>query len=155
MGWLRWVGCLKIYVSLQNIGLFCRSLLQKRPIFLSILLIVATPYVYIHIWITFAHMIWGVRMCVNACVWNVCVYMYIYTHTYIYIQQPPAHISRSWAHHEIHIQTHTFTQTHTSAHIRIYAKILSSSFIYKKIELIFRSTLECLTCRGLGLGVRV
>ena len=44
MGWLRWVGCLKIYVSLQNIGLFCRSLLQKRPIFLSILLIVATPY---------------------------------------------------------------------------------------------------------------
>jgi len=44
MGWLRWVGCLKTYVSLQNIGLFCRSLLQKRPIFLSILLIVATPY---------------------------------------------------------------------------------------------------------------
>jgi len=44
MGWLRRVGCLKTYVSLQNIGLFCRSLLQKRPIFLSILLIVATPY---------------------------------------------------------------------------------------------------------------
>jgi len=32
-------------VSLQNTGLFCRALLQKRPIFLSILLIVATPYV--------------------------------------------------------------------------------------------------------------
>jgi len=45
MGWLRWVGCLKIQVSLQNTGLFCRALLQKRPIFLSILLIVATPYV--------------------------------------------------------------------------------------------------------------
>ena len=44
MWWLRWVGCLKIYVSLQNIGLVCRSLLQKRPIFLSILSIVATPY---------------------------------------------------------------------------------------------------------------
>jgi len=44
MGWLRWVGCLKIQVSLQNTGLFCRALLQKRPIFLSILLIVATPY---------------------------------------------------------------------------------------------------------------
>jgi len=28
MGWLRIVGCLKIYVSLQNIGLFCRSLLH-------------------------------------------------------------------------------------------------------------------------------
>jgi len=49
MGWLRWVGCLKIYVSLQNIGLFCRSLLQKSPIFLSILLIVATPYVFSHV----------------------------------------------------------------------------------------------------------
>ena len=44
MGWLRWVGCLKIQVSLQNTGLFFRALLQKRPIFLSILLIVATPY---------------------------------------------------------------------------------------------------------------
>jgi len=46
MGWLRWVGCLKIQGSLQNTGLFCRALLQKRPIFLSILLIVATPYPY-------------------------------------------------------------------------------------------------------------
>jgi len=44
MGWLQWVGCLKIQVSLQNTDLFCRALLQKRPIFLSILLIVATPY---------------------------------------------------------------------------------------------------------------
>ena len=44
MWWLRWVGYLKIQVSLQNTGLFCRALLQKRPIFLSILLIVATPY---------------------------------------------------------------------------------------------------------------
>ena len=48
MGWLRLVGCLQIYVSLQNIGLFCRSLLQKGPIFLSILLIVATPYHWQH-----------------------------------------------------------------------------------------------------------
>ena len=45
MGWLRLVGCLKIYVSLQNIGLFCRALLQKRPIFLRSQIIVATPYV--------------------------------------------------------------------------------------------------------------
>jgi len=48
MGWLRWVGCFKIQVSLQNTGLFCRAFLQKRPIFLSILLIVATPY---QIWV--------------------------------------------------------------------------------------------------------
>jgi len=45
MGWLRLVGSLKLYVSLKNIGLFCRALLQKRPIILRSLLIVATPYV--------------------------------------------------------------------------------------------------------------
>ena len=28
MGWLRLIGCFKIYVSLQNIGLFCRALLH-------------------------------------------------------------------------------------------------------------------------------
>jgi len=44
MGWLRLLGSLKSYVSLKNIGLFCRALLQKRPIILGSLLIVATPY---------------------------------------------------------------------------------------------------------------
>jgi len=37
------------FVSLQNIGLFCRSLLQKRPIFLSILLIVLSNVLYIRL----------------------------------------------------------------------------------------------------------
>jgi len=32
MGSLRLVGSLKLWVSLQNVGLFCRALLQKRPI---------------------------------------------------------------------------------------------------------------------------
>jgi len=44
MGWLRLVGSLKLYVSLKNIGLFCRALLQKRPIILRSLLAKATPY---------------------------------------------------------------------------------------------------------------
>jgi len=44
MGWLRFVGSLKLYVSLQNIGLFYRALLQKRPIILRSLLAEATPY---------------------------------------------------------------------------------------------------------------
>ena len=43
MGWLRFVGSLKLQVSLENIGLFCRALLQKRPIILRSLLIIATP----------------------------------------------------------------------------------------------------------------
>jgi len=42
VGWLRLVGSLKLYVSLENIGLFWRAFLQKRPIILRSLLIVAT-----------------------------------------------------------------------------------------------------------------
>ena len=41
-GWLRLVGSLKLKVSLQNMGLFCRALSQKRSIILRSLLIVAT-----------------------------------------------------------------------------------------------------------------
>jgi len=45
MGWLRWVGCLKTYVSNAKEP-YKRDLYSaKRHIFLSILLIVATPYV--------------------------------------------------------------------------------------------------------------
>ena len=44
MGWLRLVGSLKLYVSFAGYSLFYRALLQKRPIILRSLLIVATPY---------------------------------------------------------------------------------------------------------------
>ena len=44
MGWLRLVGSLKLSVSSTEYSLFCRALLQKRPIILRSLLIVATPY---------------------------------------------------------------------------------------------------------------
>ena len=43
MGWLRLVGSLKLYVSLENIGLLCRALLRKKRILLRSLLSVATP----------------------------------------------------------------------------------------------------------------
>jgi len=43
MGWLQLVGSLKIYVSFAEYRLFYRALLQKRPIILRSLLIVATP----------------------------------------------------------------------------------------------------------------
>jgi len=43
MGWLRLVGSFKLYVSFAEYRLFYRDLLQKRPIFLWSLLIVATP----------------------------------------------------------------------------------------------------------------
>ena len=47
MEWLGLVGSIKLYVSFAEYRLFYRSLLQKRPIILSILLTKATPYVII------------------------------------------------------------------------------------------------------------
>jgi len=44
MEWLRLVGSLKGQVSFAEYRLFHRTLLQKRPINLSIILLVATPY---------------------------------------------------------------------------------------------------------------
>jgi len=45
MGWLRFVGSLKLQVSFAEDSLFYRALLQKRPIILRKLPIVATPYI--------------------------------------------------------------------------------------------------------------
>ena len=47
VGWLRFVGSFKFYASFAEYGLFDRALLQKRPIILRSLLIVATPYIEI------------------------------------------------------------------------------------------------------------
>ena len=44
MGWLRLLGSFKLQVSFTEYRLFYRALLQKRPIFLRSLLIVAIPY---------------------------------------------------------------------------------------------------------------
>ena len=44
MGWLRFVGSLKVQVSFAEYTLFYRALLHKRPIILRSLLIVATPH---------------------------------------------------------------------------------------------------------------
>ena len=43
MVWLRLVASLKLYVSFAEYSLFYRALLQKRPIILRSLLILATP----------------------------------------------------------------------------------------------------------------
>jgi len=43
MGWLRLVGSFKLQVSFAEYRLFCRALLQQRPILLRSLLLVATP----------------------------------------------------------------------------------------------------------------
>ena len=46
IGWLRLVSSFKLQVSFAEYTLFYRALLQKRPIILRSVLIVATPYTY-------------------------------------------------------------------------------------------------------------
>jgi len=46
IGWLWWAGAWKLQVSFAESSLFYRALLQKRPIILRSLLIVATPYLH-------------------------------------------------------------------------------------------------------------
>ena len=48
MGWLQVVGSIKLQVSFAEYRLFCRALVQKRPIILLILLTEATPYLCSH-----------------------------------------------------------------------------------------------------------
>ena len=48
VGWLPLVGSSKLYVSFAEYRLFYTPLLQKRPVFLRSLLIVATPYTYMY-----------------------------------------------------------------------------------------------------------
>jgi len=58
MGWLRLVSSLKLQVSFAEHRLFYRALLQKRPVILRSLLVVAAPYVYrvYHVIIHVRHM---------------------------------------------------------------------------------------------------
>jgi len=43
LGWLRFVGSLKSWAFFAEYSIFCRAFLQKRPVILRSLLIVATP----------------------------------------------------------------------------------------------------------------
>jgi len=103
MGWLRLVGSLKLQVSLENIGLFCRALLKKRPIMLRSLLIGATPYTYAS----------GLSLVQSSCLaqrfvcvlLHMCIYVYIYVHSHLH------------THMYIHIWTYNYVQTHMYIHI--------------------------------------
>ena len=86
MGWLRLVGSLKLYVSLENIGLFCRAILQKRPIFLRSLLVVATPYLdtHTHTRIRYIHTHIRTYMYMYKYIY-MCIHIYIYIYIFIYV----------------------------------------------------------------------
>jgi len=59
MGWLQLVGSLKLQVSFAEYHLFYRALLQKRPVILRSLQVVATPYC------TLAHMKESPHHCIH------------------------------------------------------------------------------------------
>ena len=91
MGWLRLVGSLKLQVSFENTGLFHRALLQKRPIILRSLLIVATPHMHFMwtvVWILariYGHGQYGsARKCKCARFHN-CMTLLIISFLYVYI----------------------------------------------------------------------
>jgi len=66
MGWLRLVGSLKLQVSFAEYRLFSRALLQKKPIILRSLLIVATPSMDIPSACHSMH--YHTHTCVTACI---------------------------------------------------------------------------------------
>ena len=66
MAWLQLVGSIKLQVSLAEYSLFYRALLQKRTVILSILLTVATLYMYL---------MGQVYVYVNK---YICIHVYVY-----------------------------------------------------------------------------
>ena len=81
MGWLHLVSSLKLQVSFAQYRLFYRALLQKRPIILRSLLMVANPYMKTskqiwkiskHIWKQQNHIFVFVRVYVCVGGYNMC-----------------------------------------------------------------------------------
>jgi len=79
MGRLRLVGALKLWVSFAKEPYERDDILQKRPIILMSLLIVATPYGFasgcgfLYSYSSLLSVCVCVCVCVRVCVWCVCV----------------------------------------------------------------------------------
>jgi len=69
MGWLRLVGSSKLYVSFAEYSLFYRTLLQKRPMLLNSLLVVATPWALLNVWmcVYIKMLLHCARVCCSVC----------------------------------------------------------------------------------------
>jgi len=95
MGWLRLVGSLKLQVSFAKEPYKRDYVLQKRPIILRRLLIVATPYLYLCKCImniyTHRYIYTNIFVCIHICICTcICIFTcihtyYIYIHAYAYI----------------------------------------------------------------------
>ena len=139
MGWIRLVGSLKLHVSFGEYRLFYRALLQKRPIILKRLLIVATPYLRY------------VSSC--ACkTYRMCVHTYtgidIFVNMYIHHRIEQENIVLGMQYH-IHTLMYTYLCTCVYAHIRlcIYTHVCIHPIISsKRIRYSTYSTMNRYTC---------
>jgi len=117
MGWLRWVGSLKLQVSFADYSLFYWALLQKKPVIFRSLLIVATPYLYsfsdIHIPQIFTSLLYRYSH-FSSHPFSIDIHRYLHT-SQIYI--PPQQISTSLSY------VYSFS-------IDIYIPLMCASLLY-------------------------
>jgi len=118
MGWLRLVGSLKLYVSFAIEPYKRDYILQKRPMILRSLLIVATPYhleipSHIYRYILYIH----TRTHIYA---HIYTYTQVYTYTYIHTQHKRIYI---------YVHKHTNARKHAQTHHCISKKKSISSHL--------------------------
>jgi len=128
MGWLWFVGSIKLHVSFAEYSLFCRALLQKRPVLLSILLTKATPYIFYRT-NTFIYIY--IYICVSTYL-CMCIYSCMYMHIYIYEHVHTIYRTRvcdwySWQ---------DFPATHTSICICTYVYMYLNDLKYTGQEFV-------------------
>ena len=118
-GWLRLVGSLKLQVSIGECSVFSRALLQKRPMILRSLLIVA-----IQMWANRMSLI--MRMSFSR--------TNTHAHTHTNTEISPIIGSREWVFHthtHAHTRKHTHTHTHTQIHTHTHTHTHTSTHTHK------------------------
>ena len=137
MGWLRLVGALKVQVSFAKEPYKRDDILQKRPIILRRLLIVATPYL-LSVDLVLVVLAGAMCVCTHPHTHTQCLsrwlpnshtpacthhtYKYTLPHSHI---PPQSHIHTYWhtpthTHTNMHTRAHTHTHTNTSTHTHIH-----------------------------------
>ena len=123
MRWLRLVGSLKLQVSFAEYRLFYTAFLQRRPIILRSLLVIATPYphhpISTQVCLPLAYIYW---------------YIYIYILIYMILFDLPGASSSRYAHDSARCSIYMYNYAYTS--IKLYCIIWpyqSGGFIFETL----------------------